>query len=318
MQAVPARFRVRTSDFDEAVSAMRATYGQVELQRDEDGRAGLTLQSAATADLVASRWSLSGIGGGRLDRPESDEPTVLTGVRLGGDIRIWSRWNDIDTSRPFLYPDVIDSALDTPTLAHVAISRSALDARACALTGIDDFSVRFTGTAPVDAAYDGIWRDTVVWVARTLEALADLPDTQLAQAGLVDAVAALMLRAFPNTTLDAAHRGDIGGPRTAGLRRATQFIDEHLDAPITVVEIAEAARLSARGVYAAFRRELELSPMEYLRRGRLGAARAELLGADPATDVAAVAVRWGFPQLGRFEELYREIYGESPVDTPLR
>jgi AraC-like DNA-binding protein len=315
VQPAPERLIIRASDLAEARVRMASVFGEVQLRSDEQGRTDLAMQTVRSRDLMAVKWSVAGVAGGSLDRPESSEPAILTGVRLSGGFRMWSRWTDVDTNRPFLYPDLFDASFDRPTMANLSISRAVVAERARALTGDDACSLRFTGTAPVDPAYDGIWRDTVVWVARTMDALSDRPAVELAHAGLVDVVASLMLRAFPNTTLESAYRGDLGGPRTSALRRAMRYIDDHLDSPVTVVDIAGAARLSTRGVYAAFRRELEMSPMEYLRRSRLSAVRGQLLESDPHTLVEDVAIRWGFVHAGRFETLYRETYGEAPADT---
>ena len=65
-----------------------------------------------------------------------------------------------------------------------------------------------------------------------------------------------VLACFPNSTLDAesaSYAGDTPQP----LRRALAFIDEHAGDPITLNEIAVAARLSPRGLQAAFRRHLD-------------------------------------------------------------
>lgn len=62
-----------------------------------------------------------------------------------------------------------------------------------------------------------------------------------------------------------------------------------------------------------FRRERDTTPMAYVRRARLDAARREVLHADPTrTTVAAIAHRWGFANPGRFAHLYREEFGAHP------
>jgi transcriptional regulator GlxA family with amidase domain len=96
-----------------------------------------------------------------------------------------------------------------------------------------------------------------------------------------------------------------------------QFIDEHAGEPITLNEIAVAARLSPRGVQAAFRRHLDTTPLAYLRSVRMERAHRDLQSAQPANgeNVAMIAARWGFAHLGRFAIDYRRRYGSYPSQT---
>jgi AraC-like DNA-binding protein len=61
---------------------------------------------------------------------------------------------------------------------------------------------------------------------------------------------------------------------------------------------------------------LGMSPGRYLRLRRLNMVRAELRRADPATaNVAEIAQRHQFSELGRFAATYRAVFGEKPSDT---
>jgi AraC-like DNA-binding protein len=103
----------------------------------------------------------------------------------------------------------------------------------------------------------------------------------------------------------------------AVLRRATAFIEEHSERPLTVGQIAAAAGVGIRGLQIAFRRHLEVTPMTYVRRVRLDRVHRELLTGDPhdGVTVQAVARRWGFVNLGRFAAEYRSEYGVPPSET---
>ena len=59
------------------------------------------------------------------------------------------------------------------------------------------------------------------------------------------------------------------------------FIEENAHADITVADIAAAASVTVRAIQLAFRRHLDTTPLEYLRRVRLGHAHRDLLAADP-------------------------------------
>jgi AraC-like DNA-binding protein len=65
-----------------------------------------------------------------------------------------------------------------------------------------------------------------------------------------------------------------------------------------------------------FRRQLDSTPTEYVRRVRLHRAHQELLAADRVSaTVTEIAQRWGFAHTGRFAVLYRQTYGQSPHTT---
>lgn len=316
MPSAPQRMVVRTSDLAEAYDTMNAAFGSVDLRPDDSGRIELAMRVLSTPDLIATQWSMVGLGGGAVSGGGPDAPVFLTGVCLGGGFRAWSRREELDCLRPFLYPDSIEAATQRPQEATLAITRAAVDQRAEIITGIPGFTTRFTASSPISARHDGLWRDTTAYAFRSLEALHETPDSALARAALTDLVARMLLQTFPNSASAAEDDRSGAAARSATVRRAVAHIDDHLDQPITIVDIARAARLTPRGLQAAFRRELDTTPMGYLRDARLAAAHAELQRVDPAVaSVPAIAARWGFPDPAYFARLYRRIYGTSPRRT---
>jgi transcriptional regulator GlxA family with amidase domain len=123
-----------------------------------------------------------------------------------------------------------------------------------------------------------------------------------------------VLHAFPSTFLGRADRPEDSERVPGGVRRAIAHMEEHLSRPLVLAELAEAARMSPRGLQAAFARQLGTTPMAHLRSLRLSAAHAELLQADPdrGDTVAGIAARWGFSHPGRFATDHRAAYGVSP------
>jgi AraC-like DNA-binding protein len=102
----------------------------------------------------------------------------------------------------------------------------------------------------------------------------------------------------------------------ATLRRAVAFIDENAHRDITPADIAAACFVTIRAVQVAFRRHLDTTPTDYLRRVRLDRAHRDLLAADPSHEtLTAVALRWGFPSPSRFTAAYRRAYGVTPSRT---
>lgn len=101
------------------------------------------------------------------------------------------------------------------------------------------------------------------------------------------------------------------------VREAKDFIEQNLTSPLTVDDIAGAARVSVRSLQNYFADDVHQTPLAYVRNRRLERAREDL--ADAASDsrvtVTDVATRWGFNHLGRFATTYKERFGESPSHT---
>ncbi|WP_310376375.1 AraC family transcriptional regulator [Catenuloplanes atrovinosus] len=176
--------------------------------------------------------------------------------------------------------------------------------------------LRFTTCAPVTSAAAAQWWATRGYIADLLDdPQPGASPLMLANAGHL--LAAATLTTFPNNALTDPTSEDSQDAHPASLRRATAFIDENAHRPISPADIAAAARITIRAVQLAFRRHLDTTPTEYLRRVRLHHAHRELLAADPGTGVTvgAVATRWGFANHSRFSAEYRATYGVLPSHT---
>jgi len=102
------------------------------------------------------------------------------------------------------------------------------------------------------------------------------------------------------------------------VKDARAFIDDRLrlgHSP-SVVDVCAHTGVSERTLQYAFQRELQLSPLAYMRIVRLNRARAQLLAAAPSeTTVTDIATAWGFFHLGKFSQDYRRMFGERPSET---
>ena len=101
------------------------------------------------------------------------------------------------------------------------------------------------------------------------------------------------------------------------VKRVQDFLRENMGEPITADQMALVAGVSLRSLYAGFKDYCGVSPMQYLRALRLDAARQTLLG-EPCSNIASVAMRWGFAHLGRFSMEYKERFGERPSQSVRR
>jgi AraC-like DNA-binding protein len=175
--------------------------------------------------------------------------------------------------------------------------------------------LRFLSPRPASPAAQAQWSA----VARYVDDLLTSPGAVISPmviTGAARLLAATALTVFPNTALAPAAPRDRRDASGLTVRRATAFVDEHAGQHITVADIAAAACVTVRAVQLAFRRELDTTPMAYLRTVRLARAHRELVDAGPGQEtVTAVAYRWGFSSTSRFSAYYRETYGVNPKQT---
>lgn len=236
------------------------------------------------------------------------EGAVGVARRRGGRLRTRSNGEDVDASHPFLLRPGRAEAWSTALEADVV----GLDLPALgAFVGSGDTSLRSAGTGALTPALQRHWDLTVSHVQQVF-AEPDLLHNDLIRQAAIDAVFAATLSTFG---IEAEHERDqAAGPDA--VRRATSYIDDHLGEPLSVGDIARAARLSVRGLQSAFARSLGTTPAAYVRRARLSAVRSDLLGADAEeATVSAIARRWGFAHLPRFAQHYRAAFGEQPSET---
>jgi AraC family ethanolamine operon transcriptional activator len=126
----------------------------------------------------------------------------------------------------------------------------------------------------------------------------------------------LHLAATLRRSEDPAVRRESWSRRRAAVRRVEEYLDAHQRELPSLARLCSVAGTSERTLEYAFREQLGVSPVRYLRLRRLNGVRRELHAAEPgATRVADVALRWGFWQLGRFAVEYRALFGERPSDT---
>jgi signal transduction histidine kinase/AraC-like DNA-binding protein len=97
---------------------------------------------------------------------------------------------------------------------------------------------------------------------------------------------------------------------SALVRQAVAYMHDHCGEAISREEIAEALGVSANYFSRVFRRELGLSPWQYLSRLRI--MRAKKLLADSDMSVTDVAIAVGFSDTAYFSRVFRKEAGRSP------
>jgi AraC-like DNA-binding protein len=102
----------------------------------------------------------------------------------------------------------------------------------------------------------------------------------------------------------------LGAANVVRLKRAAAFIDAHLDRPLDVDTIADAAGLSPSYFARLFRAWSGRSVMRYVRQQRVHRARQLL--ADVDLSIKQVAARCGFDDPYHFSRVFREEDGLPP------
>jgi AraC-like DNA-binding protein len=102
------------------------------------------------------------------------------------------------------------------------------------------------------------------------------------------------------------------------VRRALEYIDAHLDAPVTLAGLVAITGVPGRTLLKHFKDHHGVSPMRYWRDRRFARVRHALLHDRNGESVTAIATAWGFYHLGRFATEYSRRFGESPSQTRQR
>ncbi len=119
----------------------------------------------------------------------------------------------------------------------------------------------------------------------------------------------------PDEVLDCVRRvlarsSVLGSPARSLVRRAVGFIHGHYAEPLTRQQIAQQVYASPGHLSNCFRRELGVSPMEYLRRYRVLRACELLESTDQTITLIAFAV--GFCDSAHFSRVFRRLVGVTP------
>ncbi|MFJ1767941.1 helix-turn-helix transcriptional regulator [Amycolatopsis sp. NPDC088138] len=241
---------------------------------------------------------------------------------------------ELGTSRRSITPGFHQPALLPPRTSNYARS-GPLDigtvvlnwqivlGMAAETTGLPKTGLAFDWARPVPPGLSRHWLATVDYVRDTVLGNATAVGNPIILAEAARLLATTVLATFTHSGLGDDTRTEPGTGRDpstpAAIRRAICFIETHAQSPITMTDIADAARIGPRALHYAFRRHQDTTPMAYLRQVRLDHAHHDLRKADPARGdtVAGIAARWGFPHAARFAAAYRETYGVTPA-TSLR
>jgi len=308
----PERIRIdeRGTDLDVARDVLAAAYAGVEWRADRtendfsfhyqaagDGAMtlrnvqfeGLLIGEMAAGDDIVIQWITKGQGVLDVGR---DEISLVP-----GQARMWPQ-----QAFRFRFQDY-DQRL-------VQMNRRLVEQLA-EEQGIAARSLTFDHRADPGPQAMRLWRNSVSLISRSV---LDLNASPLLQAEMGRLAGLSLLELYPQD--ETRLPPELLLPKNARIRTAVEFVHENAHLPLTPVEVARAADLSARGLQQAFQRLFETTPHGYIRQVRLQKVREELLRSNPdITHIADVASAWGFGHAGRFSAAYAAEFGEYPRET---
>lgn len=91
---------------------------------------------------------------------------------------------------------------------------------------------------------------------------------------------------------------------------AKSFLDDHLAEKVTLSQVSAAAHLSVRQLSNLFKRQLGLSPVQYLRQARMKQAASLLMHSNDTVQRIAESV--GYGSLAAFSERFYQHFGKYP------
>jgi AraC-like DNA-binding protein len=99
------------------------------------------------------------------------------------------------------------------------------------------------------------------------------------------------------------------------VKRIEEWIDAHWRESVTIEKLVDVSGASVRSIFATFKSARGYTPMAYLKKVRLNAARQLLLKAEPHASVTEIAFACNFQNSSHFATDYRLQFGELPSET---
>jgi len=100
------------------------------------------------------------------------------------------------------------------------------------------------------------------------------------------------------------------GPRDPRLAAVLDHLHEHFDQPVTMEDLAAVSGWTANHCGMVFKRELGLTPVQYLGKLRIDAARSLL--DESSLSITEIALEVGFEDLSYFGRQFRRACGVTP------
>lgn len=127
---------------------------------------------------------------------------------------------------------------------------------------------------------------------------------------ILQSVLVLLLDSLASQT----HITDDGLHQNATIRRAVEYINQNLDQPLSIGEIAQACNISASSLSHIFQREMYISVHKFILKKRLMLAYHKIRAGEAAT---TAALESGFRDYSGFYKQYKKAFGFPPSQNKI-
>lgn len=126
----------------------------------------------------------------------------------------------------------------------------------------------------------------------------------------------LLPRKTAPDTVPARQLGVLSQPKRKGLRdwqykRVSDYVDERMDRPVRIDDLAAQANLSTSHFTRAFSIRIGMSPYSFITRRRL--ERAQILILSSQAQLADIASQCGLSDQAHLNRLFRKFVGTTPA-----
>lgn len=111
--------------------------------------------------------------------------------------------------------------------------------------------------------------------------------------------------------IDEQPEASPGGLTPGRLRRVIDYIQEHLERDLSLVELAAVAHISPYHFTRLFKQSTGITPHQYVLRRRVD--KAKHLLKDEKLSIAEIAYATGFPNQAHFTTMFRRFVGVTPA-----
>ena len=98
------------------------------------------------------------------------------------------------------------------------------------------------------------------------------------------------------------------------LRWVEQFIQQNLQAPLSLAMLCEVGHVSASKLNQLFKGAYTMSPMQYVKQQRLKLVH-DMIVQQPHLNISEIAMHYGFNHMGHFTQDYKLLFHETPKQT---
>ncbi len=102
------------------------------------------------------------------------------------------------------------------------------------------------------------------------------------------------------------------------MERLRAHIDQNVKRNLSVKSLTDVCHMSERSLYYLFRESESTTPLSYIQQRKIAHVHSEIREGRSSRSITQIAMDYGFSNLGRFSQLYREQVGELPSVTRSR